>query len=96
MPDVLHELRASCWVLAQVRKVWPALLAVCPGPEAAASADVEALSELIRPLGFFRFRARAIVAMSNDFMHLDWRRPSELRHIGKYASDAYFIFCRCA
>ena len=80
----------------QVRKVWPALMALAPSPRAAAAADVGALEALLHPLGFFRFRARAIVAMSADYLDKEWTRPSELRHVGKYASDAYFLFCRCA
>ena len=79
---------------AQVRSVWALLMELAPTPEAATSADPAALEELIRPLGFHRFRARAIVALSEDYLRLSWRQPSELRHVGKYASDAYFMFCR--
>jgi hypothetical protein len=70
-------------------------MAVIPDAQSAASADPSVLEAIIQPLGFHRFRARAIVAMSADYLR-PWSRPSELRFIGKYASDAYFIFCRYA
>lgn len=70
-------------------------MAVIPTAADAAAADPAVLEAIIRPLGFFRFRARAIVAMSTDFLAPTWTRPSQLRFVGKYGSDAYFIFCRC-
>ena len=68
-------------------------MAVIPNAETAAEADPCALEAIIQPLGFQRFRARGIIAMSSDYLR-PWSRPSELRFIGKYASDAYWIFCR--
>jgi hypothetical protein len=79
----------------QVRAVWDGLMEVAPNPEAACVADPAVLEAIIRPLGFHRFRARAIGSMSHDYLNVSWSRPSQLRHVGKYASDAYFIFCRC-
>jgi hypothetical protein len=79
----------------QVRRLWDDLMAVIPDAETAADADPAAIEAVIRPLGFQRFRARGIIAMSADYL-LPWTRPSELRFIGKYASDAYWIFCRCS
>lgn len=80
----------------QVRAIWADLMAIADSPEAAAALDPAAIEPLLRPQGLSNVKARAIVAMSTDFLKPDWRRPSELRHIGKYASDAYFLFCRCA
>lgn len=82
-------------MLLQVRRVWDDLMAIVPDAQAGASAEPDRLEQVIQSLGFHRFRARAIVAMSADYLR-PWRRPSELRYVGKYASDAYFIFCRCA
>jgi hypothetical protein len=79
----------------QVRAVWRSLMEVVPNAESACFADPDLLEAIIRPLGFHRFRARAIGAMSHDYLHMSWSRPSQLRYVGKYASDAYFIFCRC-
>lgn len=67
---------------------------VIPDAQTAAAADPCALEVIIQPLGFQRFRALGIIAMSVDYLR-PWARPSELRFIGKYASDAYWIFCRC-
>jgi hypothetical protein len=69
-------------------------MVVVPDAQTAADADPAVIEGIIQPLGFHRFRARAIVAMSTDYLR-PWKRPSELRYIGKYASDAYWIFCRC-
>lgn len=69
-------------------------MAAIPDAQAGAAADPAHLESIIHPLGFHRFRARAIVAMSADYLR-PWRQPTELRYVGKYASDAYFIFCRC-
>ena len=80
----------------QVRAVWPRLMALAPTPEAACAASPDALEATIHSLGFHRSRARSIGAMSHDYLHTAWSRPSQLRFVGKYASDAYFIFCRCA
>lgn len=80
----------------QVRAVWPRLMELAPTPQAACAASPDALEATIHSLGFHRSRARAIGAMSHDYLHTPWTRPSQLRHVGKYASDAYFMFCRCA
>jgi hypothetical protein len=91
-----HILQSRHYVGVQVRKIWADLMVICPDPATASDADEAAIETLLYPLGFYRFRARAIVSMSADYLNLPWRRPSELRYVGKYASDAYFIFCRCA
>lgn len=69
-------------------------MAVIPDAQTAAVADPAAIEVVIQPLGFQRFRARGIISMSSDYLR-PWSRPSELRFVGKYASDAYWIFCRC-
>ena len=66
-----------------------------PGPEEASSEDPEEIQKMIQPLGLARRRSRALVMMSNDYIKKDWRdSPDVLYGIGKYASDAYWIFCR--
>ena len=57
-------------------------------------ADFHVLADLIKPLGLSRRRAKALKRMSYDYTHKDWRDdPSSLYGIGKYGSDAYYIFC---
>jgi len=66
-----------------------------PTPEALAKADIEELVELIQPLGLSQRRSKALIQMSKDYMQKDWKdQPEVLYGIGKYASDAYRIFCK--
>lgn len=65
-----------------------------PAPELASDADLDELEEMISPLGLSQRRAKALVQMSNDYLNKDWKNePRTLYGIGKYASDAYRIFC---
>ena len=64
-------------------------------PEELAKADYDELVELIQPLGFSQRRAKALKQMSYEYTHKDWKDdPRSLYGIGKYASDAYMIFCK--
>lgn len=65
-----------------------------PTPKALANADEQELLNLIAPLGLSERRMRALKRMSDDYINLDWKDdPKCLYGIGKYASDAYQIFC---
>jgi len=65
-----------------------------PRPEYLARADFFELVDLIKPLGLSQKRAKALKRMSGDYYHVDWQDdPTCLYGIGKYASDAYRIFC---
>jgi endonuclease III len=55
--------------MVQVRGVIWRLLQLCPTPQAAISAEVEAIQGIIQPLGLFRKRARAIQRFSAEFLH---------------------------
>ena len=64
------------------------------GPEAAASASLIEVQEMIQPLGLSKRRANALIQMSEGYLKKNWREdPKVLYGIGKYASDAYQIFC---
>ncbi|HSM51194.1 MAG TPA: endonuclease III [Thermoanaerobaculia bacterium] len=47
----------------RVNQVTPALFARYPGPAALAAADLAEVEELVRPTGFFRNKARALVGL---------------------------------
>ena len=65
-----------------------------PTPLAASTANVCEIQEMIKPLGLSKRRSSALVRMSNDYIIKDWaNQPEQLYGIGKYASDAYRIFC---
>ena len=66
-----------------------------PEPAAMASANPAEIEEIIQPLGLSRRRSKALVQMSKDYMQKEWQdQPEVLYGIGKYASDAYRIFCK--
>jgi methyl-CpG-binding domain protein 4 len=65
-----------------------------PSPSAAAIANHSDIQKMIQPLGLSERRSKALVRMSGDYLHKDWQdNPDVLYGIGKYASDAYRIFC---
>jgi endonuclease III len=80
----------------QVRRVIWELFELCPSPQAAVDMETQRIQTLIQPLGLFRKRAIAFQKMSGEYLQMNWKDPSELHGIGKYASDAYWIFCRGA
>ena len=66
-----------------------------PKPADMASANPAEIEEIIRPLGLYRRRSKALVQMSKDYLQKDWKdNPEVLYGVGKYASDAYLIFCK--
>jgi endonuclease-3 len=50
----------------RVNQTTPALFALYPTPEAMAAAKPEELEEILRPTGFFRAKARSVLALSAD------------------------------
>ena len=65
-----------------------------PNPKSAADADPEDIRKMIQPLGLSERRSRALVKMSDGYLKGGWQdTPEVLYGIGKYASDAYKIFC---
>ncbi|KXZ46327.1 hypothetical protein GPECTOR_45g97 [Gonium pectorale] len=41
-------------------------------------------------------RAATLVRFSSEFLTKQWRCPTQLHGCGRYAADAYLIFCRGA
>eukprot|EP00890_Picochlorum_soloecismus_P002802 jgi/Picsp_1/3522/NSC_06360-R1_methyl- binding domain protein 4 len=76
-----------------VRQVVYGLFQLYPTPEKLMEASTSELETLLQPLGLFRKRAIAIQRFSKEYLEKDWKDPNELYGIGKYASDAYAIFC---
>lgn len=65
-----------------------------PTPNALSKANHQELKALIVPLGLAERRSKALIRMSDEYGKTDWRvKPTQLYGIGKYASDAYYIFC---
>ena len=47
---------------------------------------------MIKPLGLYRRRAKAIYRMSIDFLSWDGKDATQLHGIGQYGSESYRIF----
>lgn len=77
----------------QVDKVYEKLFETYKAPSDMIEAVYEELVEIIRPLGFYNRRARALIQMSRDFLEKDWTHASDLYGCGKYADDCYQVFC---
>ena len=70
------------------------VMARWPTPRHLAAADQKELQNLIQPLGLAERRSKALIKMSYEYSHKNWKKqPDILYGIGKYASDAYRIFC---
>ncbi|KAH7663382.1 methyl-CpG-binding domain protein 4 [Dioscorea alata] len=78
----------------QVREAIRHLFCLCPDAESMAwNADVEEIEEVIRGLGFQKTRARKMKRFSQEYLRDDWTHVTQLHGVGKYAADAYAIFC---
>lgn len=64
-----------------------------PTPDVAREADWEPMSEILKPLGLYKHRAKIIIRFSDEYLTKQWRYPIELHGIGKYGNDSYRIFC---
>ena len=65
-----------------------------PTAKEASKAQPSEIEALIKPLGLSQRRSVALVRMSEDYINKDWKESPELLYgIGKYAADAYSIFC---
>lgn len=75
-----------------VKTVLPEFLARWPDEESYLTSTPEAVIAVIRPLGFYNRRERAIRRMSQDFLSWDFKDATKLYGIGQYGSESYRIF----
>lgn len=78
---------------AQVKPVLRHLFLLCPTAEAAAHFPIDELTTIISSLGLQNKRARDIREMSRQYLQDWWTHVTDLPGVGKYAADAYAIFC---
>ena len=65
-----------------------------PDADSLGKADINELVKLVKPLGLSQKRAKALKQMSLGYTSKAWKNdPTSLYGIGKYAHDAYRIFC---
>lgn len=77
----------------QTRKVLSDLFTLCPDAKTATEVTTGEIEKAIETLGLQRKRAEMIQRMSEEYLWKDWTYVTELHGVGKYAADAYAIFC---
>jgi len=76
----------------QVKRVLPKFLSKWNTPRKFLKSTPEEVIEIIRELGFYNRRERALRQMSQDYLTWDGNDATMLYGIGKYGSDSYEIF----
>ena len=64
-----------------------------PIPASLLDADEQELQELIKPLGMWRKRSKTLKRFTKEYLTEEWQSPKDLYGCGKYADDAWRIFC---
>ena len=77
----------------QVRKILPEFFKRYPGPNTMVMANENELKEHLRPLGLVNKRAKTLIRFSREYLTAPWETAKELYGCGKYADDAWHIFC---
>ena len=78
----------------QVDKIIDRLFHKYPGPCSMAYAKDDDLLDIIKSLGLANKRVKTLKRFSKEYMTKKWSTPKELFGCGKYADDAWRIFCR--
>ena len=65
-----------------------------PDPKSILDADEESLRRLLQPLGMYNRRVKTLKKFSAGFEAGEWKTASDLYGCGKYADDAWRIFCK--
>ncbi|KAK0586371.1 hypothetical protein LWI29_005807 [Acer saccharum] len=77
----------------QARRVITKLFRLCPDAKTATEVPTEEIEKVIQTLGLQKKRSMMIQRMSQEYLSEDWTHVTQLHGIGKYAADAYAIFC---
>jgi len=64
-----------------------------PDPNSILSANEEELFSILKPLGLANKRVKTLKKFSEQFLSEDWKTAKDLYGCGKYADDAWRIFC---
>ncbi|XP_060192914.1 methyl-CpG-binding domain protein 4-like protein [Lycium barbarum] len=83
----------NCTTGVQVERVLAEFFTLCPNAVVATEVAAEDIENLIRPLGLYRKRSLDIQRLSQEYLGKTWTHVTQLHGIGKYAADAYAIFC---
>ncbi|KAL3503808.1 hypothetical protein ACH5RR_033649 [Cinchona calisaya] len=77
----------------QASRVINDLFTLCPNAQSATEIASEDIEKVIQPLGLQKKRAVMIQRFSMEYLGESWTHVTQLHGIGKYAADAYAIFC---
>ncbi|KZV22831.1 methyl-CpG-binding domain protein 4-like [Dorcoceras hygrometricum] len=77
----------------QLKSVLPELFKLCPNAKRATEIPASHIENVIRTLGLQRKRSLAIQRLSREYLEESWTYVTDLHGVGKYAADAYAIFC---
>lgn len=77
----------------QVKQVLSNFFKLCSNAKDATEVATEEIEKVIKSLGLRRRRARDIQRLSEEYLKEDWTHVTKLYGVGKYAADAYAIFC---
>ncbi|TXG51799.1 hypothetical protein EZV62_024323 [Acer yangbiense] len=83
----------SCSAGFMARRVIMKLFRLCPDAKTATEVPTEEIEKVIQTLGLQKKRSMMIQRMSQEYLSEDWTHVTQLHGIGKYAADAYAIFC---
>lgn len=99
--DHIHDpwrILAICLLLnqtqgVQVKRVISDFFTLCPDAKTASQVPIEMIEELIKPLGLQKKRSAMVRYLSEQYLGDEWTHVTQLHGVGKYAADAYAIFC---
>ncbi|PSS31765.1 Methyl-CpG-binding domain protein 4-like protein [Actinidia chinensis var. chinensis] len=77
----------------QAGRVISELFTLCPNAKTATDVSTAEIEEVIKTLGLYRKRAVMIQRLSREYLQDNWTYVTQLHGVGKYAADAYAIFC---
>ena len=77
----------------QVRKVLQELFRKYPNPDIMSMAKEEELKNILRTLGLVNKRSKTLIRFSKEYLNKNWKTAKDLYGCGKYADDAWHIFC---
>ncbi|XP_044386303.1 microtubule-associated protein futsch [Triticum aestivum] len=77
----------------QVKRMLEGFFERYPDPWSAINADPDKMAEYLSPLGLQHVKTRNIKKLSKQYVGNEWTHITQLCGVGKYAADAYAIFC---
>ncbi|XP_061357204.1 methyl-CpG-binding domain protein 4-like protein [Gastrolobium bilobum] len=77
----------------KVKEVLLELFELCPDAKSCTRVSNDEISKIIQPLGFQNKRALMLRRFSEEYLEERWTHVTQLHGVGKYAADAYAIFC---